>query len=172
MPLHWEHRVLVAEPPGTSLHSFLFYKSSFFVLWVFFSSFFSVFFISRMEYVFIFLCVCFVLFPPCTHFSQMTGSSRLSFHTYNGSRKNLLWHPCMLQDWSSRGLHCEVPGGVAVLCEIFACQYFWVFSLGWFVFLKKSCRRSARLAAPVLGVSSGRQVGQGGVSGLLFVSLF
>lgn len=57
---------------------------------------------------------------------------------------------------------------VWLLCEIFACQYFWVFSLGWFVFLKKS----ARLAAPVLGVSSGREVGQGGVSGLLFVSPF
>ena len=113
-----------------------------------------------MGYTFIFLCVCFGLFLPCTHFSQMTGSYWLSFHTYNGSRKNLLWHPCVLQDWSPKGLHCEVPGGVAVLCEIFACQYFWVFSLGWFVFLKRSCRRSARLLpqswGSVLAGRSGR----------------
>lgn len=113
-----------------------------------------------MGYIFIFLFVCFGLFPPCTHCSQMTGSSWLSFHTYSGSRKNLLWHLCVLQNCSPRGLHCEVSGGVAVLCEIFVCQHFWVFSPGWFVVLKKSYQRSVRLApqfwGSVLAGKSGR----------------
>lgn len=40
-----------------------------------------------MDGIYFHFSICFGLFLPCTHFSQMTGSSWLSFHTYSVAGK-------------------------------------------------------------------------------------
>ena len=132
---------------------FLFSGYSFLVAFCFF-------FISWMGYIFIFL---FVLVSFChVHIFLKWLVILGSPFTPTVEAGKTCFGISVLQDWSPRGLHCEVSGGVAVLCEIFVSRHFWVFSLGWFVFWKKSCRTGVRLAAPVLGVSSGRgRVGWG-----------
>ena len=46
----------------------------------------------------------------------MSGNSWLSFHTYSGSRKNLIWHLFVLQDLSPRGLYREVSMEARLFC--------------------------------------------------------